>query len=286
MLGRVRPHLTYANVMVTILAFIVLGGVAVAATTLPRGSVGTNQLKGNAVTQRKIHRNAVTQGKIRNGSVTGAKVKDGSLRGADIVSSTLGTVPYAERAGTATNATTAQAATTAQTAQTAQTAASAASAGTAESANTATSAQTAGTATNAHELGGEPPSAYAPSSRFFYVTVNPSLVGAELVSRPGVIQITTDANSATEHDLAVTNESSHHWLLIYPGPGEVGEEEQEDELAPGQSLSFKPFPELTALIMLQDREEPQKAVALQCGLALLPEVRITCFATLSPALSP
>jgi hypothetical protein len=32
MLRRARPHLTYANVMVTILAFIVLGGTAVAAT--------------------------------------------------------------------------------------------------------------------------------------------------------------------------------------------------------------------------------------------------------------
>ncbi len=59
-----RSRLTYANVMVTLLAFVVLGGGgAYAATQLGKGSVGTKQLK--------------------NDSVTGAKVKDGSLGAGD-----------------------------------------------------------------------------------------------------------------------------------------------------------------------------------------------------------
>jgi len=72
---RVRKRLTYANVMSSIAVFLVLGGAAVAATQLPKNSVGSKQLKKNAVTTAKIKKDAVT----------GAKVKE----------STLGTVPSA-----------------------------------------------------------------------------------------------------------------------------------------------------------------------------------------------
>ena len=61
---RLPGKLTYANVMVTILGFIVLcGGAAVAAGELGRNTVGTKQLK--------------------PGAVTSAKVKDGSLQAKD-----------------------------------------------------------------------------------------------------------------------------------------------------------------------------------------------------------
>lgn len=50
----IRPKLTFANAMVAILTFVVLGGGAYAATSLPRNSVGTKQLKNGAVTQKKI----------------------------------------------------------------------------------------------------------------------------------------------------------------------------------------------------------------------------------------
>ncbi len=65
---RLRGKLTYANVMVTLLAFVVLcGGVAVAAGQLGRNTVGTPQLKKDAVTS--------------------AKVKDGSLQTKDFAKS-------------------------------------------------------------------------------------------------------------------------------------------------------------------------------------------------------
>jgi hypothetical protein len=87
----IAGKLTYSNVMVTILAFVVLaGGTAFAASHLGKNSVGTKQLK----------RNAVTAAKIKKGAVTAAKVKTGSLTGAQINASTLGTVPSASRAGT------------------------------------------------------------------------------------------------------------------------------------------------------------------------------------------
>ena len=51
-----RPKLSFANVMVVVLTFVVLGGGAYAATQLPANSVGTKQLKGGAVTKAKLDR--------------------------------------------------------------------------------------------------------------------------------------------------------------------------------------------------------------------------------------
>jgi hypothetical protein len=82
----VRRHLTFANVMVVLLTFVVLGGGAYAATQLPKNSVGTRQLKKN--------------------SVRGSKVADRSLTAADIQgpvdSATSAT--SADRAATANHA--------------------------------------------------------------------------------------------------------------------------------------------------------------------------------------
>jgi hypothetical protein len=89
-----RRHLTYANVVSTICLFLLLGGVAYAGTQLAKGSVGTNQLKAEAVTKGKLHPN----------SVNSKKVVDNSLTGEDIDAATLGKVPSAANAENATNA--------------------------------------------------------------------------------------------------------------------------------------------------------------------------------------
>jgi hypothetical protein len=82
---RIRQHLTYANVMTTITAFVVLaGGTAFAAGQLAKNSVGKRQLKSNAVTTAKIKRNAVTKPKIKNGAVDGSKIKNGAVDGSKI----------------------------------------------------------------------------------------------------------------------------------------------------------------------------------------------------------
>jgi hypothetical protein len=78
-MNQIRRRLTYANVMSTIAAFLALGGAAVAATQLPKNSVGTKQLKKNAVTASKLKKNAVTAAKIKTGAVSGAKLADGSV---------------------------------------------------------------------------------------------------------------------------------------------------------------------------------------------------------------
>jgi hypothetical protein len=93
-MNRLRPRLTYANVVATLALFLVLtGGAAYAATRLAKNSVGSRQLKKN--------------------SVTGAKIKDGTITGAKIKLGTLGTVPSAEHATTAGTATSAASATVA-----------------------------------------------------------------------------------------------------------------------------------------------------------------------------
>jgi hypothetical protein len=68
-----------ANAVGYVALFVALSGTAIAATSLPRASVGTAQL--------------------RNGAVTGAKVAPHTLTGANIKVATLGTVPNAARLG-------------------------------------------------------------------------------------------------------------------------------------------------------------------------------------------
>ena len=80
---RIRPHLTYANVMATIAVFGVLGGSAWAAS-----KIDTNQIERGAVTAKKLHKNAVTTKKIKDEAVTGDKAKESSF----------GPVPDAEHA--------------------------------------------------------------------------------------------------------------------------------------------------------------------------------------------
>jgi hypothetical protein len=85
---RLRPQLSYANVIATLALFLALAGGAVAASHLGKNSVGSKQLKKNAVTTAKIKKQAVT----------GAKVKKDTLTGTQINEAKLGTVPNANHA--------------------------------------------------------------------------------------------------------------------------------------------------------------------------------------------
>jgi hypothetical protein len=78
MKSKLRPSLSYSNVIATIALFIALGGAAVAAG-LPRNSVGTRQLKPGAVTAAKLHRGAVTSGKLAPKSVIAGKLGPSSV---------------------------------------------------------------------------------------------------------------------------------------------------------------------------------------------------------------
>src|SRR4051795_3016462 len=60
MLQRLVDRLTYSNVVATVALFVALGGGAYAAFRLPRNSVGTAQLRNNAVTPRKLKNGSLT----------------------------------------------------------------------------------------------------------------------------------------------------------------------------------------------------------------------------------
>jgi hypothetical protein len=137
-----RP--TYSEAVSTLALFIALGGTSYAVTSLPAASVGTAQLRNGAVSASKLRAHAVDAAAVAANSLTGAQIDESSL----------GVVPHAALADTATSAKTAGTAKTATSATTADTATSATSATTADTASTAV------TADNANLLGGASPATY------------------------------------------------------------------------------------------------------------------------------
>jgi hypothetical protein len=79
--------------------FVALGGTSYAAISLPKGSVGTDQLRHASVTTGKIAPSAITSKRLRDdsvvrrkiakGAISSAKVADGSLLAADFASGQL-----------------------------------------------------------------------------------------------------------------------------------------------------------------------------------------------------
>ena len=69
-MAALRERLTYANVMATVAVFLALGGVSYAAVSLPRGSVGREQLRKDSVTKSRIARKSVGRSELRRRGVT------------------------------------------------------------------------------------------------------------------------------------------------------------------------------------------------------------------------
>ena len=90
MSGKIRERLTYSNVMVTLLAFVVLGGTAWA---LAKNTVGPKQLKKGAVHTQDIDDGAVTSEKVADGTLQNADFAGGVLPGDTTVRSKTETVP-------------------------------------------------------------------------------------------------------------------------------------------------------------------------------------------------
>lgn len=108
---QLRSHLTYANVMVTILAFVVVGGGSAYATHLVVNSsdvvddsLQSIDLQNDAAvkTADVVNDDATGGGlvspDIRDESLRGVDILNQSLNGADVNESTLGTVPNAAHA--------------------------------------------------------------------------------------------------------------------------------------------------------------------------------------------
>lgn len=100
MLKRLRSQLTYANVMATIAAFMVLTGISFAVAALPKRSVGPKQLKNGAVRSKKIHKNAVNASKIKDGAVGRSELANGAVGTGKISNSAISTAKIANGAVT------------------------------------------------------------------------------------------------------------------------------------------------------------------------------------------
>lgn len=91
-MSKLKPRLTYANVMATVAVFLGLTGGAVAALKIPKKSVGTKQLKAKAVTGPKIADSAVGGGKIADSAVDASKIADAAVASAKVQDHSLGLV--------------------------------------------------------------------------------------------------------------------------------------------------------------------------------------------------
>ncbi|HWB69486.1 MAG TPA: hypothetical protein VG518_05875 [Solirubrobacterales bacterium] len=78
MRDQIPRRLTFANVVACLALFIALGGAAYAGTQLPRNSVGTEQLKKNAVNGSKVRNHSLTAADFGRGQLpAGPKGREG-----------------------------------------------------------------------------------------------------------------------------------------------------------------------------------------------------------------
>ena len=97
MLAKLRPRLTYANVVSTICLFIVLGGTAVAAgginsiggLQIRANAVGASEVKKNAIGEAEVKKNAIGASELKAAAVGAAELKAGAVTSADIQDKTL-----------------------------------------------------------------------------------------------------------------------------------------------------------------------------------------------------
>jgi hypothetical protein len=109
-----RPLPSPATCIALLALFVSLGGTTYAVTSLPRDSVGPEQLRDRAVTEDKLSNASVITRKLANGSVTarklaregitGSRIAPNALGGDQIDESLLGAVPRAENAEQANRA--------------------------------------------------------------------------------------------------------------------------------------------------------------------------------------
>jgi hypothetical protein len=95
---RLRRHLSVSNVLAGIALFAAIGGVSYAATTLPKKSVGTKQLKARAVTEPKLGDGAVSSAKLLNGAVATGKLADGAVTGDKLANGVVDTTKLGDAA--------------------------------------------------------------------------------------------------------------------------------------------------------------------------------------------
>jgi hypothetical protein len=91
MLRKLRPRMTYANVVSTIaLGLAIGGGTAYAAT-----KIGTSNIRYHAVTGSKLSTNSVTASKVKNSALSGSDLRNNSVTSDDVRNGTLQAADFA-----------------------------------------------------------------------------------------------------------------------------------------------------------------------------------------------
>lgn len=105
-MGRLRHHITYANVVATLALVLALGGSGVYAASkiggkqIRKGAVRSFHIKNRQVRRQDIAGGSINSRKVSNSSLTGKDIKQDSLTGQDIREDSLGLVPLAQDART------------------------------------------------------------------------------------------------------------------------------------------------------------------------------------------
>lgn len=94
MLVRVRPYLSYANVMATIAVFVAIGGSSYAAVKVTGNDVEDSSLTGtdvrnSSLTSADVKNRSLRAVDVRHDSLTSAEVKNRSLRAVDVRNNSL-----------------------------------------------------------------------------------------------------------------------------------------------------------------------------------------------------
>lgn len=73
---RIRPRLTYANVVATLALFLALSGGAVLAAS----KISGKQIKKNSIPGNRIKKNTLTNNQIKKQTITNARIKPGTIQ--------------------------------------------------------------------------------------------------------------------------------------------------------------------------------------------------------------
>jgi hypothetical protein len=84
MLSRLRPRLTFANVMSCVALFVALGGTSYAALTIGSGQIKNHSIQGvdvaqNSITGENIKQRSLKEGDIGSGQVDARIIKNGAI---------------------------------------------------------------------------------------------------------------------------------------------------------------------------------------------------------------
>ena len=97
-MGKIRRHLTFANVVACLALFFALGGTVYAGSKINGKTIKKNTLPGN-----RIKKNTLPGNKIKKKTLAANKIKKNAITGAQINESKLGQVPNAANAANAAN---------------------------------------------------------------------------------------------------------------------------------------------------------------------------------------